>query len=108
VTFAKDLLKKPTKHQVYLIIIAWTLYLASIMAGFWSLMALTGSLAEAAAKDIGFNARIPAGVQIFLFTVGTLAFLMGGISSMLSLLRAEGTYPGSPQETENTRRSRHR
>lgn len=92
VSFARDILKNPTRTQVSLLSTSWSLYLSSIIFGFWSLMALTGSLEDISQPltQIETNARIPATIQVILFVVATVFFIICGRLSLLSLGRAEG------------------
>jgi hypothetical protein len=52
---------------------AWVFYLASSLFGLWTLMALTGTLAPIKAPpasfDLGFNVRLPSGLQVLAFAI---------------------------------------
>jgi hypothetical protein len=95
VTFAKDLLKSPTHLQTRLLQFSWVCYILSVIAGVWSLMALTGSLAPIQVSgpltSIGANARLPAMFQICLFVLGTGLFLWLGIVSLKSTVQTPVT-----------------
>lgn len=78
VTFAKNIMDaKLDQNAKYLLTGSWILFLLSVMAGVWTLLALTGSLGKLAAltpKTIyGDNVKIPAFLQILLF-LGGLGF----------------------------------
>lgn len=100
VTFAKDILKKPTRRILLLLASSWSLYVLSILAGLWSLMSLTGDLAPrsdlAPLKDIPDNARLSAGVQVLFFAAATVIFLVIGVYSLLRLR------DGQPAPNTNT------
>ena len=51
---------------------AWAFYLVSSLFGLWTLMALTGTLAPInppASFDLGFNVRLPSGLQVLAFAI---------------------------------------
>jgi len=78
VTFAKSILDaKLDLDARHLLAASWILFLVSVIAGVWTLLALTGSLGNQQSltpKTIyGANVRIPATVQILLF-LGGLGF----------------------------------
>ena len=58
---------------------AWVFFLFSVLAGVWTLMALTGSVAANDSNSgrgaLGSNIRIPAGVQICCFGIAALLTL---------------------------------
>lgn len=85
VAFTKDILGGGDSRQRVILGVSWSLYLASVVFGIWSLMALTG-LADAAAaagtaqpSPIGFNARLPAFLQIVSFVAATGLIIWLGI-----------------------------
>lgn len=102
ISFAKEILKAPTKKQVSLLSSAWILYLVSILTGFWSLMALTGSLADLTKPllRIDFNARFPVGLQIISFTLATFLLMRCGRAALLAFdpQKKSGAAPSAPPE----------
>jgi len=75
VTFAKSILDaKLDQTTKFLLGGSWVLFLLSVVAGVWSLLAITGSLGQAETltpKTIyASNIRIPAFFQIILFLGG--------------------------------------
>jgi len=69
------------------LIVSWTLLVLSVLAGFWSLMALTGTLVAAQAGaplKLEDNARIPAGIQVITFFLGVLFFMWYGLVALRS------------------------
>ena len=83
ITFAKDVLVKLDAAAKCLIGTSWVLLLLSVIAGVWTLLALTGSLAQASAPKaqsiFGLNVRIPATVQILLFLGGLILTVWFGV-----------------------------
>jgi hypothetical protein len=86
ITFAKDVIGKLDATAKCLVGVSWILLLLSVVAGVWTLLALTGSLSQsiapAAGAISGSNVRIPATVQILLFLGGlilTVWFGMRGV-----------------------------
>ncbi len=76
ITFAKDFLPQTaTASTKQWAVYAWYAFLASVVCGIWTLMALTGTLDQKAAKTCpisirGRNVVLPASLQILLFLVG--------------------------------------
>ena len=62
---------------------SWVLLLLSVIAGVWTLLALTGSLAQTSAPTaqsiFGLNVRIPAILQILLFLGGLILTVWFGV-----------------------------
>jgi hypothetical protein len=84
ITFAKDMITTLDETSKYLVGVSWILLLLSVIAGVWTLLALTGSLGEEGTaltpKAIsGRNVRIPATLQILLFLVGLLVTVWFGM-----------------------------
>jgi hypothetical protein len=86
ITFAKDIGGGPSQGAPLLLGLSWVLYLLSIVAGVWTLMALTGELepvgtAESPSTRRG-NVVTPALVQIATFVCATglvIAYAFGVI-----------------------------
>lgn len=83
ITFAKDVVLKLDATAKCLIGVSWILLLLSVVAGVWTLLALTGSLGQRTALTpraiSGSNVRIPAILQILLFLGGLLLTVWFGI-----------------------------
>lgn len=75
ITFAKDITNNTEVHKP-LLILAWVGYLASVLGGVWTLMALTGSLGKGEQSIYGWNVRIPAISQILLFVGATVLIIV--------------------------------
>jgi hypothetical protein len=78
ITFGKDFIGKFDTVSKGLVGASWVLLLLSVVAGIWTLMALTGSLGQVkdrptAESVYSWNVRIPSITQV-LFFVGGLAF----------------------------------
>lgn len=87
VTFAKNIMDaKLDQFEKYLLSGSWILFLLSIIAGVWSLLALTGSLGQGeilTPKTIyGSNIRVPMFFQIFLFLGGLALSVWFGIRGL--------------------------
>jgi hypothetical protein len=79
ITFLKDIVRQPDRTDRMLITSAWIGYLLAIICGFWTRMAVAGSLASTTAiTELAPNARIPAGIQIVLFVLSTALFIAYG------------------------------
>ena len=85
ITFAKNLLNAVGHHGRWLLGSSWVLLLLSVVAGVWTMLALTGSLSTSEAVTsrtiMGTNVRIPASLQVGLFLLGlalTVAFGIWG------------------------------
>ena len=86
VTFLKDVAASRDTGRRWLLIVAWSLYFFSILAGIWALMALTGSLDPVGATGvaievtrIGGNVRFPAKLQVVSFLLATICFTSYGV-----------------------------
>jgi len=87
VTFAKNIMDaKLDQTTKYLLAGSWILFLLSVVAGVWSLLALTGSLGQGetlTSKTIyGSNIRIPAFFQIILFLSGLALSVWFGVRGL--------------------------
>jgi hypothetical protein len=102
ITFLKDLTKGTQTAHFWPLRASWIIYLFSIICGFWTLMAITGSI-ESLLKNnnspaIVDNIRIPAGLQIILFVCATVFLVVYGIVAIGELQRK----PEPPQPKEIT------
>jgi hypothetical protein len=73
VTFAKEVRSRSKTGDPTLLFRSWIVLLVSIVFGVWTLMALTGSLAEDNVSNgaiYEFNVRFPSAMQIIVFLVG--------------------------------------
>jgi hypothetical protein len=89
ITFSKDIIKSPLtpRSAIVMMMLAWVVYLLSIIFGLWNLMALTGELepkgaASAEPTTKGANVFIPTVLQIGSFLVATLMAIVFGIISV--------------------------
>jgi hypothetical protein len=97
VTFSKEILRntagEPNQAALVshggkiLLVIAWSLYLFSIICGIWTLYALTGTLEQKALKKVdistrGPNVTVPSIGQIILFMLATGLIVAFGITSI--------------------------
>lgn len=90
ITFTKAI-RNPTRGLVGMVATSWTLYALSILAGFWALMALTGTLGESAPVTTLYgNSTLPSGIQILLFGCATVLFTSSGV---LALVKMRGEEP---------------
>jgi hypothetical protein len=93
ITFSKDIVKSPSTPRAATItmLLAWGIYLFSIIFGIWTLMALTGELEprtdpngtahEPTTK--GSNVFWPTVLQIGSFLVATFMVILFGILSVV-------------------------
>jgi len=74
ITFLKDFTASVDTATRLLMGLSWGLLLLSVVAGVWTLLALTGSLSAATNPTprtiFGSNVRLPAITQILLFLAG--------------------------------------
>ena len=87
VTFAKNIMDaKLDQNAKYLLTGSWILFLLSVTAGVWTLLALTGSLGKLGpltpSAIYGSNVRIPAFFQILLFLGGLGLSVWFGIRAL--------------------------
>jgi hypothetical protein len=84
ITFAKDVIGKLGAIEKTVAAVSWILLLLSVIAGMWTLLALTGSLSQGNSltpKAISAShIRIPAILQILLFHAGLLLTVLGAIA----------------------------
>jgi hypothetical protein len=96
VTLLKD--TRDQRPGARLIGLAWVLYLVSMLAGIWTLMALTGELvpvkvAPEVVKEvprIGARIRVPSAVQILTFALATIALMIDGLKRLAHTPEAKG------------------
>jgi hypothetical protein len=81
VTFSKGVTERVDRGAVWVLKTAWVLYLLSILAGIWTMMAIAGSAMpiDAQAKHSADSARLPSALQIVLFAVATLCVVVVGL-----------------------------
>lgn len=83
ITFAKDLVKQLNCTGKFLIGSSWVFLMLSVVAGIWSLLAITGSLGSTTPLTVRTiyspNIRIPSILQILLFLLGLLFTVIFGI-----------------------------
>ena len=86
ITFAKDVIGNIDATAKTLLGFSWILLLFSVIAGIWTLLAITGSLGKGntlSPKAIsGSNIRIPAILQIILFLGGLLLTVWFGVRNV--------------------------
>lgn len=86
ITFTKDLLGRVPRKKVWTLKFSWIAYLSSIFCGIWHLMALTGTLVQITPSNdplsIGWNARLPASLQILTFLFATVLIMYYGVVSL--------------------------
>lgn len=89
ITFAKDVVKNADSHGCarFFMALACGVYLLSILAGLWHLLALTGELEQTGSTQHtptirGSNATIPSLAQIALFLIATLLIIVYGVLSL--------------------------
>ena len=75
ITFTKDVTANAAVHREILVA-AWVVYLASLLAGIWTLLALTGSLERGTKSIYCWNVRIPALAQVLLFLSATVVIII--------------------------------
>jgi hypothetical protein len=94
-TFTKEILKTISASKDRLLRASWIIHVVSIIFGVWTIMALTGTLMPGTPKvpgspfQFGSNVRVPAGLQILLFLLGTVFLLI-----------VYGSRSGKPGEAE--------
>jgi hypothetical protein len=89
ITFLKDVVNGFTAHRGWALKWCWFMYLVSIVFGFWTLMAVSGSLERALSSiplriELGFNVRTPAVLQILAFATATTLLVIYGTSALHS------------------------
>jgi len=84
VTFADKIFGDLTTAEKALLVIAWLLYVVSILGGIWVLTTLTGTLAydrDVVAGDVQ-QSQLQASVQVFPFIIATALIAVFGILSL--------------------------
>jgi hypothetical protein len=86
-----SIIKSSSSGKEHSLKFAWPLYFSSIITGFLSLMALTGSLENIKEPPEGIvpNAKVFAGMQILLFLAATALFMRYGLRSLSAAAKAE-------------------
>jgi hypothetical protein len=83
ITFLKDVVKETPKTPRWALRLSWIVYLLSVICGFWTLMAVTGSierlLLDKNSPPIVQNIRLPAALQIVLFVLASACLVLYGI-----------------------------
>lgn len=89
VTFSKDMVKNANTSALRALKRGWLFMFLSLVAGIWTLMALSGSSASIKNllqnNSIGYNARIPSLIQIILFLCGAYSFTRFGYGVAIKL-----------------------
>ncbi|SRR6266446_1458292 len=87
ITFLKDFAAKLDGTTRVLMGFSWAALLLSVVAGMWTLLALTGCLSASTTPTqrtiYGVNVRIPALLQILLFLLGLMLTVVFGILLLL-------------------------
>jgi hypothetical protein len=106
ITFSKDMVKHASQRALVSLKRGWFFMFVSLVAGIWTLMALSGS--SASAKDllqkslIGYNARIPSSIQIASFLYGSYSFIRFGFGVAIKIPVPEPTrITGQPYDTSD-------
>lgn len=102
VTLLKD--TKDARWGTRLIGSSWAFYLVSMLAGVWTLMALTGELVPVRVPRevveelprLGARIRVPAAVQVMAFLVATILLMIDG----LKRLRLGSVTKGSEESSD--------
>jgi hypothetical protein len=87
VTFASEIFGNPSDLETSVLVAAWIAYLASIIGGVWTMLALTGTLEPTNGETVdpsirGGNVRTPAFVQTIAFVLATLLIVVFGALSV--------------------------
>lgn len=85
VTFSGEYLKNPNCQGKGLAIASWILFILSVFFGLWTILALTGTLAdeENPTPSInGLNVKIPSLLQILTFLSGLVLAIIFSIKSI--------------------------
>jgi hypothetical protein len=94
ITFTKDIVKDATRSPLWILKVAWVLYLLSICCGIWTKMALTGTLMPQQGTTIeqrltfDSNVLTPAKLQIITFILGVTLIIVYGARSLRRIGRA--------------------
>ena len=89
ITFLKDVVKVNPEINFGALKWSWGLYIASIFFGFWTLMAITGSIwnlleANVSSQQV-VHIQAPAFLQIVLFFFATIFLICYGLSALRKL-----------------------
>ena len=93
ITFLKEVVKMSPTAGTWALTWSWFIFLFSIVCGFWTLMALTGSVWRLTAEsntDLPVNftsARLPASLQIIFFIGATTLLVIYGVNALRELKR---------------------
>jgi hypothetical protein len=89
ITFVKDIIQNLDSTARYLLCASWLLLLLSIIAGVWTLLALTGTLTQKHAPTpqsiYANNVRLPAFLQVLLFLGGLIFTVWLGIHTIFCI-----------------------
>jgi len=106
ITFSKDMVKHASLRALKALKRGWLFMFVSLVAGIWTLMALSGS--SSSARDllqkslIGYNARIPSFIQIASFLCGAYSFISFGFGVAIRIPIPESPkITGLPFASEN-------
>jgi hypothetical protein len=82
ITFSKDFLQHVSSTARVFALWSWGAYLAAVLFGLWTLLALTGTLDAKAGVPVsirGWNVVLPASLQILAFVLGLVLSVIFGI-----------------------------
>lgn len=95
ISLGKDLFQAASPSALRLLRRGWLCMLTSVLAGMWTLMALTGSIVAATIdprhKIFELNVRIPSCIQILLFLYGSLLIIRYASSAAFAVGNANKT-----------------
>ena len=96
--------RKFHRNRLKLLRWSWFIYLLSILFGFWTLMAVTGSIGRLLRdKDSALiidNIRLPAGLQIIFFLVATIFLVLYGVAALHELKKKPEPPPARQSSTD--------
>lgn len=99
ITFASELRSGAPDGPIWLLGIAWGLYVLSIVCGVWTLLAITGTLGRGEEKELPCraiydgNIRVASAAQIALFLLATMAIVAFAVWASIVVDRAPGPSP---------------
>jgi hypothetical protein len=100
ITFAKDFLAQLSVASRYAAEASWLCFLFSVVVGVWTMLAITGSLAQQKSVErnsiFAKNIRVPSVIQILLFLVGLVLTVSVGMSA-ISSFHPGGNATGLPR-----------
>ena len=83
ITFRKEVMGQLASSATTLLAVSWILFLLSVFAGVWTLLALTGSLGQELAPTARTiyrpSIRVPAFLQVLLFVAGLACTVLFGV-----------------------------